>query len=173
MRRLCSASCNKRMRVGVGYDAHALGDGRKLILGGVEIPHTKGLVGHSDADVLTHAVCDAILGAAGRGDIGQHFPDTDVRFSGISSLKLLTQVMQIVGDWTLVNVDAVVVAQAPKLAPYMRAMCENLARAMGTTPDRVHVKATTTERMGFEGRQEGISAQAVCLLEKRNHEQKA
>jgi len=155
------------MRVGIGYDVHKLVPGRPLVLGGVTIPYHLGLDGHSDADVLVHAVMDALLGAAGAGDIGEHFPDTDPRYRGISSLELLRRVMHHLEakGWSVVNVDAVVVAQAPKLSPYRDEMRSNLAREMGLPPGRVGIKATTTERLGFTGRGEGIAAQAVALLE--------
>lgn len=155
------------MRVGIGYDAHRLVEGRQLILGGVNIPYDKGLLGHSDADVLLHAICDALLGAAGLGDIGRHFPDTDERYRGISSVKLLVEVRKKMNDKGLHcgNVDAVIVAQQPKLAPYMDRMRDTIATALQIDPDAVTIKATTTEGMGFEGRGEGISAQAVTLVE--------
>lgn len=154
------------MRIGQGYDAHRLVEGRKLILGGVDIPHETGLLGHSDADVLAHAIMDALLGAAGLGDIGVYFPDTDSAFKGISSLVLLGRVAGILRErgWRAGNVDATVAAQSPKLAPHIPAMRENIARALGIAPDCVNVKATTTEGMGFEGREEGISARTVALL---------
>lgn len=154
------------MRVGQGYDVHALVEGRKLILGGVEIPHEKGLDGHSDADVLAHAVADALLGALREGDIGKLFPDTDPAFAGIDSLVLLEEVAALVRSkgYSIVDVDSVIAAQRPKLSPYRDAMRENLARAMGVDAEAVGVKATTTERLGFVGREEGISAIAVCLL---------
>jgi len=154
------------LRIGIGYDAHRLVEGEKLILGGVEIPYSKGLKGHSDADVLVHAVCDAILGALPLGDIGEHFPDTKKEFKGVSSLVLLKKVNSMIREmnWQVVNVDSVIVAQAPKLIPYKRLMEENIASALGILPSWVSVKATTTEGMGFEGRGEGISAQAVALL---------
>ena len=153
-------------RVGIGYDVHALVPGYDLIIGGVKIPHDKGLKGHSDADVLVHAICDALLGALSLGDIGQHFPDTDPRFKGISSLKLLSYVSELIrkNGYTVVNVDSVVVAQRPKLSPFIKQMKENVAEVLGILPSQVSVKATTTEKLGFEGREEGISAQAVVLL---------
>ena len=153
-------------RVGIGYDVHALVPGYNLIIGGVKIPHDKGLKGHSDADVLVHAICDALLGALSLGDIGQHFPDTDPRFKGISSLKLLSYVSGLIrkNGYTVVNVDSVVVAQRPKLSPFIKQMKENIAEVLGILPSQVSVKATTTEKLGFEGREEGISAQAVVLL---------
>ena len=156
------------MRIGLGYDVHQLVEGRKLILGGVDIPHTVGLLGHSDADVLAHAIADALLGAARAGDIGKLFPDTDPRYAGADSLKLLSAVADHVRDlgFEIVDVDSVVAAQAPKLSPHREAMRENLACPMGIPVDAVGVKATTTEHLGFEGRQEGISAQAVALLER-------
>jgi 2-C-methyl-D-erythritol 2,4-cyclodiphosphate synthase len=153
-------------RVGLGYDVHRLVEGRKLIIGGVEIPHTKGLLGHSDADVLVHAVCDALLGALSLGDIGEHFPDSSPEFEGVSSLLLLKEVSKLVRKrgYEVVNVDCVVVAQRPKLKPFKRRMEENIASALGISPSQVSVKATTTEGLGFEGREEGISAKAVALL---------
>ena len=156
------------MRVGHGYDAHRLAEGRKLILCGVEVPHARGLDGHSDADVAVHALMDALLGAVGEGDIGRHFPDSDPAYKGISSMKLLDHVMGILrsGGWRVANADVTIVAQRPKLASYMQQMRENLAAGLGVAVDRVNVKATTTERMGFEGEELGISAQAVCLLER-------
>ena len=154
------------MRIGQGFDAHALVAGRKLVIGGVEIPHDRGLAGHSDADVLIHAVCDALLGAAGLGDIGSHFPDTDARYKDISSRKLLTKVRELLRDrgLSIVNVDATVIAQAPKLAPHIPAMRAHLASDLGVAPEAVNIKAKTTERLGFVGRGEGIAAEAVALL---------
>lgn len=154
------------MRVGIGYDVHRLVSDRKLILGGVEIPFEKGLLGHSDADVLTHAIMDALLGAAGLGDIGRHFPDTDPAYAGADSLVLLKQVHHLVGEkgYQPNNVDAVIVAQRPKLAPYMETMQKNLAAVLDLPADRVNIKATTTEALGFEGRGEGISVQAVVSI---------
>ncbi|SFR09410.1 2-C-methyl-D-erythritol 2,4-cyclodiphosphate synthase [Desulfoscipio geothermicus DSM 3669] len=154
------------MRVGIGYDVHRLVKGRSLILGGVEIPYHLGLEGHSDADVLVHAVMDALLGAAGAGDIGRHFPDTDLRYRGISSLVLLKQVINLLNarHWEVGNVDAVIIAQAPKMAPYINRMRENIARNMFMAPEQVNVKATTTEKLGFAGRGEGIAAQAVACI---------
>jgi len=153
-------------RVGLGYDVHRLVEGRKLIIGGVEIPHTKGLLGHSDADVLVHAVCDALLGALSLGDIGEHFPDSSPEFEGVSSLLLLEEVSKLVRKrgYEVVNVDCVVVAQRPKLKPFKRRMEENIASALGISPSQVSVKATTTGGLGFEGREQGISAKAVALL---------
>ena len=154
------------MRIGQGFDAHALVAGRKLVIGGVEIPCERGLAGHSDADVLIHAVCDALLGAAGLGDIGSHFPDTDARYKDISSRKLLMKVRELLHDrgLSVVNVDATVIAQAPKLAPHITAMRANLASDLGIAPEAVNVKAKTTEKLGFVGRGEGIAAEAIALL---------
>ncbi len=153
-------------RIGHGYDAHCLVVGRPLILGGVEIAHSKGLLGHSDADVLTHALCDAILGALGQGDIGKHFPDNDPAYKGILSLKLLEQVIKTAGrqGFTLSNADITVIAQKPKLSPHFQAMKENLAKACRVEPDAINLKGTTTEQMGFSGREEGIAAHAVVLM---------
>jgi len=155
-------------RSGCGYDAHRLVSDRPLVLGGVTVPHDKGLEGHSDADVLTHALCDAILGAAGLGDIGQHFPDTDQQFKGINSLKILEQVAALATDKGMVlqNGDITIVAQKPKLSPYFATMQNNLAAACGTDSDTINIKATTTEGMGFAGREEGMEAHAVVLLRK-------
>ena len=157
------------MRVGMGYDVHKLTEGRDLILGGVIIPWEKGLLGHSDADVLIHAVMDALLGAAALGDIGRHFPDTDPAYKGISSLNLLEHVMCLLNrnDFSVGNVDAVIIAQKPKMAPHIPQMRKNLAEAMGIPEDRVNVKATTEEGLGFTGSGEGIASQAVCLLEEK------
>jgi 2-C-methyl-D-erythritol 2,4-cyclodiphosphate synthase len=154
------------MRIGQGFDTHALVAGRKLIIGGVKIPHAKGLAGHSDADVLLHAVCDALLGAAGLGDIGAHFPDSDARYKNIDSRKLLYEVRQLLRDrgWHVVNVDATIIAQAPRMAPHIPAMRANLAADLGVDPDAVNIKAKTTEKLGFVGRGEGIAAEAVVLL---------
>ena len=156
------------MRIGCGYDVHRLVAGRKLVLGGVEIEHETGLLGHSDADVLLHAICDALLGAAGLGDIGRHFPDSDPAFKGISSLKLLERTVALLlqGGWRIGNIDATVVAQRPKLAPHIPRMRANIARCCGIEEALVNVKATTTEHLGFAGREEGIAAQAVALLER-------
>ena len=155
------------MRIGHGYDVHRLVEGRKLILGGVDIPHRLGLLGHSDADVLTHAVMDALLGAAGLWDIGHAFPDTDPAYEGISSLILLERVMVMLGEkgYRVGNVDATILAQRPKLAPHIPAMRDNLARLMGVDPSRVNVKATTEEGLGFTGGEEGMAVHAVALLE--------
>jgi 2-C-methyl-D-erythritol 2,4-cyclodiphosphate synthase len=154
------------VRVGLGYDAHRLVPGRPLILGGVALPYHLGLLGHSDADVLSHAIGDALLGAAGAGDLGSHFPDSDPAYKDISSLLLLEQIVEIVSrrGFKPVNVDATVVAQAPRLAPHFPAMRANLARVLGLAEDAVNLKATTTEQMGFAGRGEGIAAYAVVLL---------
>ena len=154
------------MRIGQGYDVHRLGEGRKLILGGVEIPYEKGLLGHSDADVLLHAVMDALLGAAALGDIGQHFPDSDERYKGISSVELLKEVGKILQEngYLIENIDSTVIAQRPKLLPYRPQMAKNIADALGIEPDQVSVKATTEEGLGFTGAGEGISAQAIALL---------
>ncbi len=155
------------MRIGTGYDVHQLAEGLPLWLGGVLVPHTHGLVGHSDADVLLHAICDALLGAAALGDIGKHFPDTDPQYKGISSLKLLAHVGRLLKEhgYRVENIDSTVAAQRPKLAPHIPQMRQNIADALGIEVGRVSVKATTTERLGFEGRMEGISAQAVTLIE--------
>ena len=155
------------MRIGHGYDVHRLVEGRPLVLGGVTVPWKLGLLGHSDADVLTHAVMDALLGAAGLGDIGRLFPDTDPAYAGADSLVLLDAVMERLraAGYRVGNVDATVLAQRPKLAPHIPAMRDNLARRMGVTPDRVNVKATTEEKLGFTGAGEGMAAHAVCLLE--------
>ncbi|HKJ88083.1 MAG TPA: 2-C-methyl-D-erythritol 2,4-cyclodiphosphate synthase [Gammaproteobacteria bacterium] len=154
------------MRVGQGFDAHALVEGRPLILGGVTIPYDLGLAGHSDADVLLHAVCDALLGAAGLGDLGRHFPDTDAAHSGRDSREFIREVAaRLAEDWEVGNVDATVIAQRPKLGPHVPGMEANLAADLGVNPDRINVKATTTERLGWTGRGEGIAAMAVALLE--------
>ena len=158
----------QNVRVGHGYDVHQLVEGRPLILGGVNIPHTVGLLGHSDADVLTHAAMDALLGALALGDIGKHFPDSDERYRGADSLQLARKVRELVSlnGWSIGNVDVTVLAQAPKLAPYIDAMRQNLADALSLSPDRVSIKATTEEGLGFTGAGEGIAAHAVCLLQK-------
>ena len=156
------------IRVGNGYDVHRLVEGRKLILGGVVVPHSMGLDGHSDADVLVHALCDALLGAVGAGDIGKHFPDTDPKWKGISSLHLLKEVMRMCKGFKLVNADSVIVAQKPKLAPYIPEMKKNIAAILDVEADQINIKATTTERLGFAGREEGISAYAVALLVKND-----
>lgn len=154
------------MRVGMGYDVHKLTEGRNLIVGGVKIPYEKGLLGHSDADVLLHAVMDALLGAAALGDIGKHFPDTDPAYKGISSIKLLEHVGKLLMEncFFIENIDATIIAQAPKMRPYIDAMRENIARALDISIEQVNVKATTEEGLGFTGSGEGISAQAVCLI---------
>lgn len=156
------------MRIGHGYDVHRLVAGRKLILGGVEIPHKTGLLGHSDADVLLHAICDAILGAIGEGDIGKYFPDSDPAYKGIASISLLQHVMGLARKkgYRIGNVDATIVAQKPKLAPFIPQIMANISAVLGTEPERVNVKATTTEELGFAGREEGIAAYSVVLLEK-------
>lgn len=155
-------------RFGMGYDVHRLVEGRKLILGGVEIPWEKGLLGHSDADVLLHAIADALLGAAALGDIGKHFPDTDEKFKGADSMNLLAEVVRLVREkgYTVGNVDATIVAQAPKLAPHIEKMAESIAGVLGVERDSVNVKATTEERLGFTGSGEGMSAYAVAGIEK-------
>jgi len=154
------------IRVRQGFDVHQLVEGRRCIVGGVDIPFERGLLGHSDADVLLHAVADAILGAAGLGDIGRHFPDNDQRFLNADSRKLLRHVVVLVSQsgWKVGNIDATIIAQAPKMAPHIPLMCENIAHDCGIALDQVNVKATTTENLGMIGRQEGIAAQAVCLL---------
>jgi 2-C-methyl-D-erythritol 2,4-cyclodiphosphate synthase len=152
------------MRIGHGYDVHRLTEGRKLILGGVEIPYARGLDGHSDADVLLHAVMDALLGAAGLGDIGRHFPDTDPAYAGADSLKLLEAVAGKIAPYRVSNVDATILAQRPRLADFLPEMEKNIAAALGIAPDRVNVKATTEEGLGFTGSGDGIAAHAVALL---------
>ena len=154
------------MRIGIGYDVHRLCEGRKLILGGVDIPFEKGLLGHSDADVLIHAIMDAMLGAMGLGDIGKHFPDTDPAYKGISSVALLDHVTQLMKDhgYRIGNVDAIVIAQRPKIGPYFPAMKKILSEAMDCEESQINLKATTEEKLGFTGREEGMAAQAVCLL---------
>lgn len=158
------------MRIGNGYDVHRLVKGRKLILGGVEVPHTLGLDGHSDADALVHAICDAILGACGAGDIGHYFPDTDPKWKNISSLVLLKEVGRLCAQrgFCIANTDSIIVAQKPKLAPFMDAMKKNIAATLEINIDQVNIKATTTETLGFAGRQEGIAAYSVVLLEEKN-----
>ena len=154
------------IRIGHGYDVHKLTENRKLIIGGVEIPFEKGLLGHSDADVLLHAICDALLGAAALGDIGKHFPDTDPKYKGISSIKLLEYVNGFIADegYTLGNCDVTIMAQKPKMLPHINQMRENIAKALNVPVGAVNVKATTTEKLGFVGREEGIAAEAVCIL---------
>lgn len=155
------------MRIGMGYDVHRLVEGRKLILGGVEIAYEKGLLGHSDADVLVHAIMDALLGAAALGDIGKHFPDTDERYKGISSITLLKHVGKLLDDncYIIENIDATIIAQRPKMLPHILQMRKNIAEALGIEPEQINVKATTEEGLGFTGTGEGISSQAICLLQ--------
>ena len=155
------------IRIGHGYDVHPLVAGRDLVLGGVKIPHSKGLHGHSDADVLIHAICDACLGAAGLGDIGRHFPDTDAQYKNIDSRKLLRKVKEAIAErgWKIANVDSTIVAQAPRIAPHLPQMIQNIAADLGVAAESVNIKATTTEKLGFAGREEGIAAHAVVLLE--------
>jgi 2-C-methyl-D-erythritol 2,4-cyclodiphosphate synthase len=154
------------MRIGQGFDVHQLVVGRKCIIGGVDIPYERGLLGHSDADVLLHAICDALLGAAALGDIGKHFPDSDARYQGIDSRSLLKQVAALVGErgWKVGNIDATLIAQMPRMAPHIPAMVNNIAADLGVDVGQVNVKATTTEKLGFTGRGEGIAAEAICLL---------
>ena len=156
------------MRVGMGYDVHKLVEGRKLILGGVEIPYEKGLLGHSDADVMLHAVMDALLGAAALGDIGLHFPDTDPKYKGASSIKLLEHVGRLLEEngYVIENIDATIIAQRPKMRPHIDQMRENMAKALKIDVDQINVKATTEEGLGFTGSGEGISSQAICAIEK-------
>ena len=156
------------MRIGIGYDVHRLVEGRKLILGGVKIPYPKGLEGHSDADVLTHAICDALLGAAGEADLGEHFPDTDARYKGIYSLELLKEVGGLLAGkgWTIENIDSVVVMETPKLNPFKQKIKEKICETLGLDSDRVNVKATTTEGLGYLGRSEAVASYTVCLLKK-------
>ena len=156
------------MRVGLGYDVHKLVEGRDLIIGGVNIPYEKGLLGHSDADVLLHAISDALLGAAALGDIGKHFPDTDPKYKGADSLKLLEYVGNLLEEnlYIIENIDATIIAQRPKMAPHIQQMRENIARVLGLEVDQVNVKATTEEGLGFTGSGEGISSQAICMIEK-------
>lgn len=155
------------MRVGLGYDIHPLGSGRKLILGGVEIPHSQGLIGHSDADALVHAVCDALLGAMGEGDLGKHYPSSDPRFKDISSLKLLEDIAGMLArnQYRVVNLDTVIVAQAPRLSPHLAAMRSSIAKVLGVGEDLVNVKVKSGEHLDAIGREEAIAAQAVCLIE--------
>ena len=165
------------MRIGMGYDVHRLAENRKMIIGGVEIPYEKGLLGHSDADVLLHAIMDALLGAAALGDIGKHFPDTDPAYEGISSMKLLEKVGQLLEDnrYVIENIDATIIAQKPKMRPYIDIMRENIAVALGIDLSQVNVKATTEEGLGFTGALEGISSQAICMLQRpaERYEQQA
>lgn len=154
------------MRIGTGYDVHKLVEGRKLILGGVDIPYEKGLLGHSDADVIIHAIMDALLGAAALGDIGKHFPDTDPAYKGVSSIELLKAVKQLIDDklYIIENIDSTIIAQQPKLAKYISQMVKNIAQALDLEEDQVNIKATTEEGLGFTGEGQGISANAICLL---------
>ena len=153
------------MRVGIGYDVHKLVEGRKLVLGGVEIPFEKGLFGHSDGDVLLHAICDALLGAAGKGDIGQHFPDTNIEYKDILSLILLEKVKGLIKEYRINNIDSIVIAQEPKLASHLSKMRENIAQVLEIDKDKINIKATTTEKLGPMGRGEGIAAYAMVSLE--------
>ena len=155
------------MRVGFGYDVHSFSNDRKLILGGVDIPYDKGLLGHSDADVLLHAIADSLLGAAALGDIGRHFPDTDPAYKGISSLILLKKTAELIrkSGFEIQNIDATIVAQKPKISPYTEEMISNIAQGLNIKKNRINIKATTTERLGFEGREEGISSYCICMLE--------
>ncbi|MDR1774578.1 MAG: 2-C-methyl-D-erythritol 2,4-cyclodiphosphate synthase [Clostridioides sp.] len=157
------------MRIGTGYDVHRLVEGRKLIIGGVDIPHVKGLLGHSDADVLTHAIMDAILGALALGDIGKHFPDTDENFSGADSIQLLSHVNNLISKkgYKIANIDSTIIAQRPKISPYIESMRKIIAKTLDTDIENISVKATTEEKLGFTGNEEGISAQSVCLLVKK------
>ncbi len=154
------------MRVGLGYDVHKLVEGRELILGGVTVPHTLGLLGHSDADVLVHAIMDALLGAATLGDIGKHFPDTDPKYKGADSMKLMEHVRELIEEkgYVIENIDATIIAQRPKLRPYIDRMEENIAKVLRIERDQINVKATTEENLGFTGREEGMAAQAICSL---------
>ncbi len=156
------------IRIGHGYDVHVLVEGRKLVLGGVHLDHPKGLAGHSDADALIHAICDACLGALGLGDLGHHFPATNPKYKGIASGELLGQVAKLIGvrGWQVINVDSTVIAQAPRLAPHIEAMKANIATHLGIKPNQVNIKATTAERLGSLGREEGIAAHAVVLVER-------
>ena len=155
------------MRIGMGYDVHKLVENRELILGGVNIPHNLGLLGHSDADVLLHAIMDSLLGATALGDIGKHFPDTDPKYKGISSIKLLEEVGKLLKDnnWTIVNIDSTIIAQKPKMAPHILKMRENISKALNISIDQINVKATTEEGLGFTGEGKGISSQSICLVE--------
>jgi 2-C-methyl-D-erythritol 2,4-cyclodiphosphate synthase len=158
-----------KIRIGHGYDVHKLVPNRKLIIGGVTIPHEMGLLGHSDADVLCHAIADAILGAAGKRDIGHHFPDSDPQYSGISSLFLLSKVEELIRNdgYIVGNIDCTIIAQAPKMSPYIVSMMENIAKTLNISKEDINIKATTEEKLGFTGRKEGISAHAVCIIEKK------
>ena len=157
------------MRIGMGYDVHRLVENRRLIIGGVDIPYEKGLLGHSDADVLLHAIIDSLLGAAGLGDIGKHFPDNSEKYKGISSILLLKKVGALLeeSNYSISNIDSTIIAEKPKMAPYINDMRENIATALGIDFDKINVKATTEEGLGFTGRQEGISSQSICLLEEK------
>jgi len=157
------------MRIGQGYDVHAFTEGRPLVLGGVTVPHDKGLAGHSDADVLLHACCDALLGAAALGDIGKHFPDTSADFKNIDSRILLRNTWELIASkgYALANLDSTIIAQKPKLAPYIETMRENIAADLGVDVEQINVKATTTEKLGFEGKEEGVAAQATVLIIKK------
>ena len=157
------------MRIGFGYDVHQFASGRKLILGGVEIPYEKGLLGHSDADVLLHAIMDSMLGALALGDIGKHFPDSDDKYKGISSIKLLQHVFELINDkgFKIGNIDSIVVCEKPKMLPYIEKIRKNIAMVLSTDVENISVKATTEEKMGYTGRMEGIKAYSVCLLEKK------
>lgn len=159
----------EEFRAGTGFDVHRLETGRDLILGGVKIPYEKGLLGHSDADVLLHAICDCILGAAALGDIGRHFPDCKVEYEGISSLVLLKKTVELAlaKGWEIVNVDATVICQKPRISPHIEKMRNNVAEALGIDIERINIKATTTEKLGYTGRGEGIASEAVCMI-KRN-----
>lgn len=159
------------LRIGNGYDVHKLVEGRKLILGGIEIPHHFGLLGHSDADVLVHAIMDGLLGALALGDIGKHFPDTDEKYKGISSMKLLEEVYKLIIDngYKIVNIDSIIAAEKPKLKPYIDLMRQNIAKALGTEIENISIKATTEEKLGFTGREEGMKSYAVVLLKKTNY----
>ena len=156
----------EHMRIGMGYDVHRLTEGRKLIIGGVDIPYEKGLLGHSDADVLLHAIMDALLGAAALGDIGKHFPDTDPAYKGISSMLLLQKVRDLLSEnfFSIANVDMTIMAQRPRIGSHIEAMRENIAEVLGIGKSRINIKATTTERLGFVGREEGIAAEAICSI---------
>ncbi|MEA5085177.1 MAG: 2-C-methyl-D-erythritol 2,4-cyclodiphosphate synthase [Lachnospiraceae bacterium] len=158
------------MRIGSGYDVHRLVENRKLIIGGVEIPYEKGLLGHSDADVLTHSIMDALLGAAALGDIGKHFPDSDERFKGISSIKLLKEVFYLLDGkgYSIINIDTTIIAQKPKMLPHIYDMRCNISQALGIDIDQINIKATTEEGLGFTGSGEGISATSICLIENKN-----
>ncbi len=160
------------MRIGMGYDVHKLVKDRKLIIGGVDIPYEKGLLGHSDADVLTHAIMDSLLGAAALGDIGKHFPDTDKRYKGVSSISLLKEVVKFLNqnNYSIINIDSTIIAEKPKMAPYIDKMRETISEALSINISNVNVKATTEEGLGFTGIEAGISAQSICLLEDKKHD---